>query len=145
MEMTVTEFGDRAVRVTLVGDLDICGAEQLGLPLSVLAGSAGALVVDMTRVGSITAIGICHLVLAARALGRRRGRVFLLDPNSSVSDMLMTVGVDDLLPIVRSEHVAAQRSIGAQAVDPRPGMKRSSRRCPVRIGPTSRAMTPAAG
>ena len=60
MKITVSEFGHRATRLVLAGDLDISGAEKLDLPLAVLAGSGGTLVVDMTRLASIASIGIRH-------------------------------------------------------------------------------------
>lgn len=106
MEMTVTEFSDNAVRVALAGDLDISGAEQLDLPLAALAGSGGGLVVDLTQLDCIASIGIRHLVLAARTLGRGRGQLLLLGPNEQVTNTLMTAGVDGLLPIVWSEDEA---------------------------------------
>ena len=106
MEIMVRDFGDGAVLVTLVGNLDISGAEKLGLPLAALAGAGGAGVVDMTRLDCLASIGIRHLVFAARALGRGRGRLFLLGPNPLVIAMLRTARVNDLLPIVRSEDEA---------------------------------------
>jgi anti-anti-sigma factor len=106
MNMTITKFGDRAVRLLLSGDVDICAAEQLELPLAALAGGGGDVVVDMTRLNCIAAIGIRHLVLTARTLRRRRGQLLLLCPSASVTDALETARVDSLLQIVRSEDEA---------------------------------------
>jgi hypothetical protein len=39
MEMTISDFGQAGKKVTLVGKLDIMGAEEIGLPLAALAGS----------------------------------------------------------------------------------------------------------
>ena len=103
MKIIVSEFGHRATRLVLVGDLDISGAEELGLPLAALAGSGGTLVVDMTRLDSVASIGIRHLVLAARTLARGRGQLLLLGPNPLVTRALIMARVDGLLPIVRSE------------------------------------------
>jgi anti-anti-sigma factor len=109
MEMTVTEFSDRAVRLSLSGDLDISAAEKLNLPLATLAGSGGGVVVDMSNLNCIASIGIRHLVFAARALGRGRGELLLLRPNALVTDALKAAHVDSLLPIVRSEEEARTR------------------------------------
>jgi anti-anti-sigma factor len=106
MQITVTEFGGRAVRVALAGDLDIPGAEKLDLPLAALAGSGGGLVVDLTQLDRIASIGIRHLVLAARTLGRGRGQLLLLGPNEQVTNALMMACVDGLLSIVWSEDEA---------------------------------------
>jgi anti-sigma B factor antagonist len=108
MEITVTNFGNRAQRLVLVGDLDIFGAEKLDLPLATLAGAGGNLVIDMTRLDGVAAIGIRHLVCAARALRRDSGQLLLLGPNPIVANMLRTARVDDLLPIAGSEDEARE-------------------------------------
>jgi len=109
MEMTLTEFNARAVRLTLSGDLDISAAEELDLPLAALAGGGGGVVVDMSKLNWISSIGIRHLVLAARALGRGRGQLLLLRPNALVTNALQVARVDSLLPIVRSDDEAQAR------------------------------------
>jgi anti-sigma B factor antagonist len=106
LEMTVTEFGHEAVRLILVGDLDVSGADRLDLPLATLAGAGGHLVVDMTRLDGIASIGIRHLVSAARALCRRRHRLVLLAPSPPVTNTLMSARVDNLLLIVGTEDEA---------------------------------------
>jgi anti-anti-sigma factor len=103
LEITITKFTCGAVRLILIGDLDLFGAEKLDLPLATLAGAGGDVVVDMTRLRNIASIGIRHLVSAAGTLGRRRGRLILLDPSPVVTNMLMNTRVDNLLLIVRTE------------------------------------------
>jgi anti-anti-sigma factor len=109
MEIIVSEFNERALRLALAGDLDIAAAEHLDLPLAVLAGSGGVVIVDMRKLDRIASIGIRHLVFAARRLGRDRGQLILLSPNPHVMNALKTARVDDLLPIVRSEDEARAR------------------------------------
>lgn len=106
MNMTVAKFCDGAVRLSLSGNLDISAAEDLALPMAVLAGGGGGVVLDMTRLDCIATIGIRELVLAARALERHRGQLLLLRPNSSVTNALKATRVDGLLPIVRSQDEA---------------------------------------
>jgi anti-anti-sigma factor len=105
VEISITKFGNIR-RLVLIGDLDISGAEKLGLPLATIAGSGGELVVDMTRLDSIAAIGIRHLVRAALAMRRRSGRLVVRGPNVAVADMLIKARVDDLLLIVQSDDEA---------------------------------------
>jgi anti-anti-sigma factor len=106
LKITISKFGRHAVRLSLVGNLDVPAAEKLEFPLATISGCGGDLVVDMTRIDSITSIGIRHLVSAARTLSRRRARLLLLGPNPLVTNRLMTAHVPDLLPIVRSEDEA---------------------------------------
>jgi anti-anti-sigma factor len=106
MQITVSEFGDAAKKVVLIGKLDIVGAEKIELPLATVAGSKTNIVVDMVGVDFIASIGIRHLVLAAKTVARASCKLILLDPNPLVTDVLVTAGLNDFLPIVRSEDEA---------------------------------------
>jgi stage II sporulation protein AA (anti-sigma F factor antagonist) len=106
MEITISEFGGVGKKVTLVGRLDITGAETIDLPLATIAGTKTSIVIDMAGVDFIASIGIRHLVMAAKAVARGAGKLVLLDPTPLVTDVLVTSGLDGLLPIVRSEDEA---------------------------------------
>jgi anti-sigma B factor antagonist len=103
MQVTVGEFEGIGKRVTLVGKLDIAGAQTIERPMATLSGSRCNVVVDMNAVDFIASIGIRHLVLAARAIARSSCKLVLLNPNPLVTGVLVTTGLQDLLPIVRSE------------------------------------------
>ena len=57
----------------------------------------------MMGVDFIASIGIRQLVLAAKTVARGAGKLVLLNPNPFVTEVLVTAGLDGLLPIVRSE------------------------------------------
>src|SRR5262245_51176179 len=103
MEIIVSDFGTIGRRITLNGKLDIAGAEKLELPLAAMAGTKTNIVVDMASVDFISSLGIRHLVLAAKTVGRSSCRLILLDPTPEVTEALSTAGLNELLPIVRSE------------------------------------------
>jgi anti-sigma B factor antagonist len=85
----------------MVGRLDISGAEVVALPLATLSGSKSALFVDMAGVTFIASIGLRHLVSAAKAVGRRGGRLMLLNPTAAVTEVITTSGLAGLLQIER--------------------------------------------
>jgi len=60
-------------------------------------------VVDLGGVDFIASIGIRHLVMAAKTVARGTGKLVLLAPNPMVTEILVIAGLDQLLPIVRSE------------------------------------------
>src|SRR5258708_30212023 len=92
MKITITEFGDTGTKITLVGKLDIAGAEAVSLPLATAAGTRRNIVVDMVGVDFIASIGIRHLVMAAKAVARASRKIVLLDPAPLVRDVLLTAG-----------------------------------------------------
>ena len=106
MQITISEFGAVGTKVTLVGKLDIRGAEEIEIPLATVAGTRQSVVVDMVGVDFIASIGIRHLVLAAKAVARGTGKLVLLNPTPLVTEVLVTAGLEQLLPIVRSEDEA---------------------------------------
>jgi anti-sigma B factor antagonist len=102
MQLAITDAGSTAT-VTLVGRLDIPGAEVIALPLATLAGSKKDLFIDMAGVTYIASIGLRHLVSAAKAVGRRSGRVVLLNPSEAIAEAITAAGLTDLLFMERSD------------------------------------------
>jgi anti-anti-sigma factor len=96
MQIAIHDDGIAAT-VTMVGRLDISGAEVVALPLATLSGSKSALFVDMSGVTFIASIGLRHLVSAAKAVGRRGGRLILLNPTAAVTEVITTSGLAGLL------------------------------------------------
>ena len=76
------------------------------MPLATVAGTRRNIVIDMVGVDFIASIGIRHLVMAAKAVARGAGKLVLLDPNPMVTEVLVVAGLDQLLPIVRTESEA---------------------------------------
>jgi anti-sigma B factor antagonist len=108
MKIDISEFGTVGTKITLVGKLDMVGTETIESPLATLAARRGNIVVDMSGVGFIASTGIRHLVTAARTVASGSGKLVLLDPSPMVTAMLITLGLDDVLPIVRSEDEARE-------------------------------------
>jgi len=106
MQVTVSDFGHQIKKVVLVGKLDIVGAQTLELPMATVAGSRCDVIVDMVGVDFIASIGIRHLVLAAKTVARSSRKLLLLSPNALVTGVLVTSGLQELLPIVRSDDEA---------------------------------------
>src|SRR5262249_11800299 len=124
MEITILDFGDSGKKVMLTGKLDIVGAQKIELPLATLAGTRSNIVIDMGGVDFIASIGIRQLVMASKAVARGAGKLVLLDPTPLVTDVLVTSGLLDLLPIVRSEDEArAALSRPAGTLFPPPGLR----------------------
>lgn len=101
MEIAIKDAGSTAT-MTLIGRLDILGAESIDLPLATLSGSKNEILIDMAGVTFIASIGLRHLVSAAKAVQRRGGRLTLLNPSAAVDEVITMSGLTILLPIERS-------------------------------------------
>ena len=100
MQIAISDDGPVAT-VTMVGRLDISGAEVVAMPLATLSGSKSALFVDMAGVTFVASLGLRQLVAAAKAMARRGARFVLLNPNELVTEVITMTGLADLLPIER--------------------------------------------
>jgi anti-anti-sigma factor len=101
MQIAINDAGSTAT-ITMVGRLDISGAEAVALPLATLSGSKNGLYVDMAGVTFVASIGLRHLVSAAKAVGRRGGKLVVLNPTPAVAEVITTSGLSGLLQIERS-------------------------------------------
>lgn len=100
MQLTTTELDGEITLVELDGALDIAGAEEIGLRMSVLAGSRRFIVVNMRKVPFLASMGIRVLLTTAKSTARRGGRLLLLNPTPTVRGVLTTTGVEELIPMV---------------------------------------------
>jgi anti-anti-sigma factor len=100
MQIAINDVGSAAT-VTMIGRLDIAGAETVTLPLATLAGSKIYLFIDLAGVTFVASIGLHRLVAAAEAVRRRGGRLVLLNPIPAVAEVITTAGLADLLQIER--------------------------------------------
>lgn len=100
MEMLIERISPTVAKVVLAGRLDNAGADRIETQLHAIAGSHRGLIVDMAGVDFLASIGIRALMLAAKTMQRRGGKLVLLSPQPAVLSMLELTGVLDLLPVV---------------------------------------------
>jgi anti-anti-sigma factor len=103
MDVAISNVTQLGTKITLKGKLDIAGAEIVDSPLTRATETGGNVVVDMEGVEFITSVGIRQLLKAAKATAQGSGKLVLLRPNSLVREVLITSGLEDILPIARTE------------------------------------------
>jgi stage II sporulation protein AA (anti-sigma F factor antagonist) len=106
MQISIDEEGGSTARVSLVGRLDIKGAEVIAMPLATLSGQKQNILLDMSGVSFLASIGIRYLVTATKSLTRRGGKLILVSPTEIVAEVLTTAGIADIIPMVGSESEA---------------------------------------
>jgi anti-anti-sigma factor len=106
MEMDVEELEGGVTNVVLRGRLDSAGVEAIDAQFKEVAGSKRAIVVDLSQVNFLTSIAIRMLVLGARAVTNRGGKLVLSSPSDWVSFVLQAAEIEQFIPVV-FEHSAA--------------------------------------
>jgi len=107
MEMQTTPVREGVVSVVLVGRLDVMGAGKIDLPFNLLVGSNRGMIVDMAGVDFLASMGIRTLLLGAKTMQRRGGKLVLVAPQPEVAKVLEVTGVLDLLPIAATHDEAS--------------------------------------
>ncbi len=99
MQISSEEMAGGITRVALAGRMDIAGASVVDLKMNIIAGSAQKLLIDLQKVEFLGSMGLRSIVLPARAVHSRGGKVVLFAPTEMVASVLKTSGIDSLLPI----------------------------------------------
>lgn len=99
MQITTDEMAGGINKVALDGRLDIAGAAAVDLKMNIIAGQSKKLLIDMQNVSFLGSMGLRSIVLPARAVLGRGGKVVLFAPNEMVASVIKTSGIDSLLPV----------------------------------------------
>jgi anti-sigma B factor antagonist len=103
MELDAEDLGDGITLIRLSGRMDVEGTSKIETPLAARAvRDSGAAIVDLVGVDFLTSYGIRALMLTAKALRARGGRMVLLSPNALVRRVIETAGVDQIIPVFDS-------------------------------------------
>jgi anti-sigma B factor antagonist len=104
--MTTEELPGGITKVILDGSLDIAGAAAVDLKMNLVAGASHKVIVDLEKVSFIGSMGLRSIILPARAVTSKGGKMFLFGPTPLVMDILRTSGLDTVGPIFHDYQAA---------------------------------------
>jgi anti-anti-sigma factor len=109
----VTEFGPTAKKIALVGRLDSASVGQVETPFTAeLVGGHAHVALDLRRLDFLSSLGIRLLLSAGRVVTRRGGKVVLFGAQPMVGEVMTTMALDSVLPMVATEDEALARLAG---------------------------------
>ena len=103
MPMTLQDLDNGVTKVQISGRIDIAGAQEIDLPLNVVGGSRRLVVFDLAAVTFLASMGMRGLVMCAKAILSKRGRVAMFGPVPEVREVIVTMGIDELIALHDSE------------------------------------------
>lgn len=106
MRLEQVQLPDDILMVKLTGALDIAGANDLETPLSKISETYSKVIINFKDVTFLASIGIRLLVKAARAIGKRNGRLIVFSPTDDARKVLRSTGIDSIVPVVADEKAA---------------------------------------
>ncbi len=100
MELTYRELENQTHLIELAGKLDVAGVGQVETRFAGhCSGDNLRVLVDMSAVEFMGSIGIRLLVLNAKSVVRRGGKMGLIVPPGRVRETLELAALDNILPI----------------------------------------------
>jgi len=100
MQISEEVLGGDVYKVSLSGRMDIEGVGSIETRfVGMTASPRMRILVDMSGVPFMSSIGIRALLMNAKAVARRGGKLVLLNPDPNVRGVLETAGIGDLIPI----------------------------------------------
>ena len=107
MNLDIVDAENGITKLVLSGNMDIEGAGKVDLKFSVIAGARRKVAVDLTGVAFMASMGIRTLMLAAKAMTNKGGKMVLVNPQPNVRKVLETTGVNTVIPIAGTMDEAA--------------------------------------
>lgn len=113
MTIDFKDSGDNFRQIMLSGRLDSAGADAVAVRFAALATTAGRrVVVDLSEVSFLASLGIRLLVLNAKALNARGGRMVLfVGNNAQVGGAIVATGISNIIPMFADSAEAAQAAL----------------------------------
>ena len=112
MDIAVEELTGSITKVVLRGRFDTTGAAVIEMPFNAIVTEKRAVVVDLSAVNFLSSYAIRVLLVGAKIVGGKGGRLVILCPDNNVAKVLKTAKMDALIPIHQTES-AAKAALGS--------------------------------
>jgi anti-sigma B factor antagonist len=106
LDMTVEDIGRESTKVVLRGRFDTTGAILIEMPFNAIMNDRRAVVVDLSDVDFLSSYGIRVLLVGAKAVKSKGGKLVILCPQGNVTKVLETAGTSSLIPVFSTQHAA---------------------------------------
>ena len=111
MKLEIVDNDNGVTRLILAGKMDIEGATSVDKEFSDAASSRKKVVVDLHDVDFLASLGMRTLVVNAKSIMSRGGRMVLVSPQPNVEKALRSSGIDTIIPIA-DDFDSAVRLVG---------------------------------
>ena len=99
VEITFENNEEGFTLVNLFGKLDAIGAQKIDLQFNAIAKARDNLIVNLVNVDYLSSMGIRTLIMGAKVLQLKKGKMVLLNPSSEVEKVLSESRIDTLIPV----------------------------------------------
>jgi anti-anti-sigma factor len=97
--LTEEELPGGITKVCLRGRIDAIGAGAIDLRMNLIGGKSRRILIDLENVSYMASLGLRSIIVPARTLQGRGGKMVLFRPQKFVEEILKVSGVDTIIPI----------------------------------------------
>lgn len=107
MNIDTEQLAGSILKISLSGRMDVAGIQQIDRKVAdLIAPPCRAVIIELSKVDFLTSVGIRMLLIVAKAMHGRGGKMVLVNPNPAVSRILELAGVDMTISVYRDVETA---------------------------------------
>jgi anti-anti-sigma factor len=106
MDIAVEDLAGGITKVVLRGRFDTTGAVVIELPFNKVVTERRHIMVDLSAVTFLASYAIRVLLLGAKIVAGKGGRLVIVCPDNNVAKVLRSAGLDTLIPLHPTEAAA---------------------------------------
>ncbi len=99
MKMDVISAENGITKLVLTGSMNIQGALDVEPQFNEIVKTTDKIIVDLKDVSFLTSLGMRVLVMSARALREKGGKLVLANPQTEVERVMKIAGIDTVIDI----------------------------------------------
>jgi anti-anti-sigma factor len=100
MEWNIADLENGLSKLSLAGRMDLQGSLAIDPVFAKIAEEKTLVVVDMSNVSFLASLGLRTLVVSCKTLAGKGGNLVLLNPQPGVEKVLLTSGINTIIPVV---------------------------------------------
>ena len=108
MDISFEQLASGVTVIVLKGRMDVLGAIKIDVQFAAVTAANRAVVVDLGGVEFLASMGLRTLIMAAKSMHTKKGRMALWRPQPMVEEVLVISGTTTLIPVAH-DMVEAQR------------------------------------
>jgi anti-sigma B factor antagonist len=106
MDIAVEDLQGGITKVVLRGRFDTTGAVVVEVPFNKIVTEKSRVMIDLSAVNFLASYAIRVLLIGAKIVAGKGGRLVILCPDNNVAKVLKSAGMDTLIPIHQTENAA---------------------------------------
>ncbi|UPY37378.1 STAS domain-containing protein [Sediminicoccus sp. KRV36] len=112
MDIKFEQLPSGVAVILLNGRMDITGAMRIDVQFAAVAAANRAVVVDLGGVEFMASMGLRTLIMGAKSMHSKSGRMVLYRPTPMVEEVLVTSGTTTIIPLAHELVEAEALALG---------------------------------